>query len=226
MLKQLKITDYLGKQLLLLLFLSLAFKGWLAAEEFGLSKTLLTYVAEKYGNRAKNRLQDWESVVNDNQSLSVLKKLELVNRFFNKLRFVDDIDHWKKEDYWATPVEFLSTNAGDCEDFSIAKYFTLKEMGVPVERLRITYVKAVKLNQAHMVLTYYARPDAEPLVLDNLIADIKPASSRDDLVPVYSFNGDGLWVSKERGQGRRVGGSERINLWTDLGIRLTEEGSI
>lgn len=226
MLKRLKITHCWGKQLWILLFLVLAFKGWLAAQEFGLSEQLLSYVAEKYGKRAKGRLQDWEAVVNDNRGLTVQKKLELVNRFFNKLNFVDDIKHWNKEDYWATPVEFLSTNGGDCEDFSIAKYFTLKEMGVPVERMRITYVKAVKLNQAHMVLTYYAKPDAEPLVLDNLITDIKPASRRDDLVPVYSFNGDGLWLSKERGQGRRVGGSERISLWTDLGIRLEGENNL
>ena len=103
------------------------------------------------------------------------------------MRFVSDDQHWGRADYWATPVEFLATGAGDCEDFSLAKYFTLKALGVPLERMRLTYAKAVKLNQAHMVVAYFATPDAEPLILDNLISDIKPASQRTDLVPVYSF---------------------------------------
>ncbi|WP_197479414.1 transglutaminase-like cysteine peptidase, partial [Oleiphilus sp. HI0132] len=81
---------------------------------------------------------------------------------------------------WATPLEFLATNAGDCEDFSIAKYFTLREMGIPDDMIKITYVKALELNQAHMVLAYYPTPDAEPLILDNLINEIKPAGQRTD----------------------------------------------
>jgi hypothetical protein len=70
------------------------------------------------------------------------------------------------------------------------------------------------------VLTYYKTPNAEPVVLDNLREDILPASERDDLVPVYSFNGEGLWLSKERGRGRRVGSASRLSLWTDLASRL------
>ncbi|WP_197722049.1 transglutaminase-like cysteine peptidase [Sulfuriflexus mobilis] len=217
---------YWARQSFLTLLLFVVAVGWLAAGAFGLTEQLLNQVKVHYGEPAMDRLLQWQSLVQHNKDLDVSEKLEVVNRFFNQSRFVSDIEHWKREDYWATPVEFLSTNGGDCEDFSIAKYFTLKEMGVPVERMRITYVKAVELNQAHMVLTYYSSPDAEPLVLDNLIDGIWPASQRDDLVPVYSFNGDGLWLSKERGQGRRVGGSERIALWRDLGIRLNNENKL
>src|SRR3546814_5193816 len=93
---------------------------------------------------------------------------------------------------------------------SSAKCVTLLELGVPESRLQITYGKALRLNQAHMVLAYYANPAADPLVLDNLVPDILPGSSRDDLVPVYSFNGQGLWISRARGRGKRVGGSERL----------------
>ena len=95
-------------------------------------------------------------------------------------------------------------------------------MGVPVDKLRITYVKAIRLNQAHMVLAYYETPSAEPLILDNLISDIKPASKRTDLVPVYSFNGDGLWLSKQRGQGKRIGESGKLSRWVDLNTRLLD----
>ena len=197
--------------------------GWLTAGNFALTDKLLQQVSEYYGEDAKQRLLEWQDVVQQNQHLSEQEKLELVNDFFNRVRFINDIDHWHQEDYWATPVEFLSTNGGDCEDFSIAKYFTLKELGIPMERMRITYVKALDYNQAHMVLTYYATPDAEPVVLDNLISEIKPASRRTDLVPVYSFNGNGLWLSKERGKGQRVGSSRRIRMWQDLGLRLNRQ---
>jgi len=68
-----------------------------------------------------------------------------------------------------------------------------------------------------MVLAYYSTPEAEPLILDNLINDIKPASIRNDLVPVYSFNGEGLWLSKIRGQeGKRIGGADKLKNWQDL----------
>jgi len=86
-----------------------------------------------------------------------------------------------------------------------------------------TYVKALRLNQAHMVLTYFSAPGTEPVVLDNLIAEIKPARQRNDLMPVYSFNADGLWLAKQRNvSGQMVGGSERIGLWQDLLQRMRE----
>ncbi|MGK2942508.1 MAG: transglutaminase-like cysteine peptidase, partial [Immundisolibacter sp.] len=123
---------------------------------------------------------------------------------------------------WATPVEFLAKGAGDCEDFAIAKYFSLVEMGVSSARLQITYVKAHKLNQAHMVLAYYATPASDPRVLDNLVPDILPGSARSDLTPVYSFNGRGLWIAKARGNSRRVGSATRIGPWRDLVIRMKQ----
>lgn len=190
------------------------------ADGLGLSELLLKKVEQQYGGSARMRVESWDQLVRDNSQLSIEKKLEVVNRFFNQLAFTSDQEHWGLDDYWATPVEFLSTNGGDCEDFSIAKYFTLREMGVPVDAMRLTYVKAVKLNQAHMILAYYSVPDAEPLVLDNLVNDIQLASMRRDLVPVYGFNGEGLWLAKERGMGQRVGGADRLQHWKDLTHRM------
>ena len=86
--------------------------------------------------------------------------------------------------------------------------------------MRLTYVKALKLNQAHMVLTYFETPRSVPLVLDNLDTAIKPALQRKDLLPVYSFNGTGLWLAKAQGRGKKVGQSSRVNLWRDLNARM------
>ena len=105
---------------------------------------------------------------------SELEKLVQINTFFNQVEFADDIDHWGENDYWATPLEFLATDAGDCEDYSIAKYFSLIELGVSEDKLRLTYVKAPKFKQAHMVLTYFSTQHSVPLVLDNLNTEITP----------------------------------------------------
>lgn len=189
----------------------------------GLTEKTLSSVEKKYGSSARKRLEDWRDLMESNRNKAEKEKLQQVNQFFNQVPFVSDMDHWGVEDYWATPVEMLATNGGDCEDFSIAKYFTLVEMGVPVNRLKITYVKALSLNQAHMVLTYYPTPGSIPLVLDNLIPEIKSASERRDLVPVYSFNGEGLWLAKELGLGRNVGKSDRVGLWRSLTARIGKE---
>lgn len=153
-----------------------------------------------------------------------MEKLNRVNAFFNqRLLFRNDKSVWGAGDYWATPMEFLRKGAGDCEDYALAKYFTLREIGIPASQLRITYVKALQLNQAHMVVTWYARPDAIPLVLDNLKPAILPATQRTDLLPVYAFNGEGLWLPQATGN-KRVGDSKQLSRWQDLLTRMRAEG--
>jgi predicted transglutaminase-like cysteine proteinase len=189
----------------------------------GLTQEILEGVARRYGTPAVQRLEGWQQVMRAYRDRPERDKLRAVNQFFNTVRYRGDPENWGESDYWATPVELLSVNAGDCEDFSIAKYFTLREMGVPEERLRITYVKALRPDQVHMVLAYYATPEAEPVLLDNLTDEIRPASERSDLVPVYSFNGEGLWLAVQRGQGQRVAGPERLGPWRDLALRMRKE---
>lgn len=186
-----------------------------------ISDILLAKIEKKYGGQATLRIKQWQKLMQTAKDLPEQEKLKQVNDFFNQqIDFVDDEFLWGVIDYWATPLEFLSQGAGDCEDYSIAKYFTLIELGVAESRMRITYVKALELNQAHMVLTYFSHPRAVPLVLDNLIPQIKPATQRKGLLPVYSFNGVGLWLAKSRGTGKRVGQSSRLSLWTELKQRM------
>lgn len=192
--------------------------------KLNITEAVLAQIESKYNKFARRRVEEWQQLIDRSQNLSDRQKLELVNTFFNSnVQFISDIKLWHKEDYWATPMEFLSIGAGDCEDYSIAKYFTLKQLGVDEEKLRITYVKAIELGQAHMVLTYFETKRSVPLVLDNLKTDIRPASQRSDLVPVYSFNGDGLWLAKSRGGGKRVGDSSRLSLWEDLEQRMANQ---
>jgi predicted transglutaminase-like cysteine proteinase len=194
-----------------------------AQATFVFNEALFQKVQVRFGIEASNRVRDWQEVIADNKNSDTADQLYEVNRFFNRLEFVDDLKHWNKNDYWATPVEFLSTNGGDCEDFSIAKYFSLRAMGVPAVKLRLMYVKALRYNMAHMVLAYYETPKSIPLVLDNLNKDILPANKRRDLRPVYSFNGEGLWMAKEQGRGKQVQEGGNNDLWEDLNKRMMQE---
>ncbi len=206
-------------RLLLALVCVLAIFAAPAALNF--SAELILKVKAKYGEEASDRILSWQAFIKSTQSLSEQEKLTRVNDFFNQnIEFLDDAYLWGMNDYWATPLEVLAKGAGDCEDYSIAKYFTLRELGVPDNKMRITYVKAIELNQAHMVLTFFETPHSVPLVLDNLNPQIKSASKRRDLLPVYSFNGSGLWLAKSRGTGKRIGGSGRLNKWGGLKDRM------
>lgn len=172
----------------------------------------------------QRRIDDWQNLLASQKQLSEKDKLNVVNHFFNKqLRYVEDIDLWNQVDYWETPIEALWKGAGDCEDYAIAKYFSLRHLGIASDKLRITYVKALTQNRAHMVLTYYSSPEAMPLVLDSLIDAIKPASQRPDLLPVYSFNAEGLWLAGAKGN-KKVGDTKRLSRWLDVLKKMQAEG--
>jgi predicted transglutaminase-like cysteine proteinase len=192
---------------------------------------LLSGMQQRFGQAGIQSLRDWHKLQNEAGQLSPAEKLKRVNEFFNRhVRFGDDQQIWGQSDYWATPLETLGKGAGDCEDFTIAKYFTLLNLGVPNEQLRLIYVKAriggmnSSLVQAHMVLAYYPAPDAEPLVLDNLITEIRPAARRPDLVPVFSFNSQGVWQGAAEGGAQGSGGVGSLSRWQNLLHRARAEG--
>ncbi|EIK97980.1 periplasmic protein-like protein [Pseudomonas sp. M47T1] len=173
---------------------------------------------------ARGRMEAWATLLQTSGDRPELEKLSIVNSFFNRqMAFKDDMTVWHVEDYWATPLEALWKGAGDCEDYAIAKYFSLRRLGVPAEKLRITYVKALSLNQAHMVLAYYATDRADPLVLDNLIGDIKPASQRKDLLPVYAFNAEGVYLPGASASARSSD-SKKLSRWQDVLQKMKAEG--
>jgi predicted transglutaminase-like cysteine proteinase len=180
-----------------------------------------------YGQPGLEVLEEWFALLDRLADADRDTQLRDVNRFFNRrIRWVDDIDNWGQEDFWATPLEAMGQGQGDCEDYSIAKYITLKELGVPGERLRLIYVRArigrPPVVQAHMVLGYYATPTAEPRILDNLESTIRRASQRRDLDPVFSFNSEGLWVGGSSQP--RADPVARLSRWRSVIGRMQEQG--
>lgn len=185
----------------------------------------MTSAAQHLGPRAVAALPLLQTLLQHSAALEEESQLAAVNLFFNRrVVFAADRDVWGQADHWASPLELLDQGRGDCEDYAIAKYFSLLALGMPVARLRLVYVRAQVggESQAHMVLAYYPQADAEPLILDNLITAVRPASRRPDLQPVFSFNSDGLW----QGVGGLAAGNPqaRLSRWRDLLAKARSEG--
>ena len=183
-------------------------------------------LVSRFGAERVPLLLDWQRMLGEGRKSSEADKLRRVNDFINKrITFDDDMSVWGQSDYWATPTETIGQGRGDCEDLSIAKYYSLIELGVPISKLRLVYVKAMQTGPAgtflvaHMVLAYYETPSADPLVLDNLNSQILPAARRSDLSPVFSFNSAGLW----QGTGNNASKSN-LSRWQDLLDRARAEG--
>lgn len=195
-----------------------------AQKTFNLTQSELSTISSKYGDKATKRVEIWDSVIESAKSKDILNKLKDVNDFWNKIPYKRDIAQWGEKDYWATPFEFLGVGAGDCEDYAIAKYFSLKKLGIPDDKLRITYVKLkrarTQYEEAHMVLTYYHKAGASPIVLDNVNKKLKLASQREDLRPIYSFNAVGLWQAKNRGETSVKVGSNNLRNWKSMLSRI------
>ena len=208
------------KKILLISFTFISFSSifLIASKNFNITDSQLNSIERKYGSSAKTRVEAWDSMIESSKNESLLNKIKNVNEFFNQITYKTDAAHWKQKDYWATPFEFMGTGAGDCEDYAIAKYFSLIKLGIPDDKLRITYVIYKKANsrfeQAHMVLTYYHKTGAEPVILDNINRRLELASKRDDLKPVYSFNASGLWQAKNKGDTRV--GDNNLKSWKNL----------
>ena len=170
-----------------------------------------------YDAPTTQRFNEWEKLMFHSQGMSDSEKLILVNDFFNKMQWLEDDKVWNKKDYWATPIESLIKNAGDCEDFSIAKYYTLLAMDIPVEQLRLTYV-VLDNHQGHMVLFYFPKNGRSPLVLDNLNKKILSKSQRPDIKYMFSFNDTGLWL---RGNNTAVPDNKNIiRQWAEMVERI------
>lgn len=188
----------------------------------------MTEAARRAGPRAVAGVQALQQVVAAASALDDAGRLQAINQFYNRrILFRDDQLVWGEVDHWSSPLETLNVGQGDCEDFAIAKYFSLLAMGMPAAKLRLVYVRAQVggpqgVVQAHMVLAYHPTADAEPLILDNLMSEIRPASRRPDLAPVFSFNGDGLW----QGVGSQTAGDPvaRLSRWREVLAKARAEG--
>lgn len=163
----------------------------------------------------------YETMISSSAELPPSAKLKAVNRFFNEqILYQTDRQAWGKKDYWATPSETMAKGAGDCEDFAIAKYYALKQLGIDEAKLKIVYVRSNQFKDPHMVLAVTAKPGGDPLILDNIAKNISTLSNRTDLTPVYAFNDSGLYMPNDD---TLMAGPERLSKWQTVMAKVAGE---
>lgn len=148
----------------------------------------------RFGRPARDRGERLLELVAQLRQAPLGRQLTAVNHFFNAFPYRADRLAWGRDDHWATPVEFIGNNGGDCEDFAIGKYHALRALGVADERLLVVYVFDRVRHVPHVVLLHHDPVSPAPaLVLDNR-STIRSLAARDDLVPIYGVNGAGVHV--------------------------------
>jgi predicted transglutaminase-like cysteine proteinase len=135
----------------------------------------------------------WQNFIETLKGKDLKAQLKEVNKTMNSKRYILDMDNWGKDDYWATPYQFLKKN-GDCEDYAISKYMILKELGVPAENMRVVALQDLNLKLGHAVLVVY--DGDEPMLLDNQISSVVAANSVRHYQPVFSINEEGWWLHR------------------------------
>ena len=197
--------------------LVLLFPGQFSAQSF-VDKEMMQRLHQHYSQEAQRRGVALNMLLKQLKGKEVNKQLIEVNRFFNQFKYKNDVDLWGRDDYWATPEEFIGVNSGDCEDYVIAKYFALRSLGVPDKQLYLTYVKTRHKNETHMVLSYISKIDSVPLILDNFKPRILPSDKRPDLLSVYYFNVQSTVMSIAPDEQRNLSPEDKImnSNWAQL----------
>lgn len=137
-----------------------------------------------------NKQTSWEKFKTEAEGLDLMAKLNKVNSFFNRFPYITDNKNWGRADYWASPAQFLK-KSGDCEDYAIIKYFTLRELGVPADSMRIVVVFDTILNEGHAVLA--VKVNGKIYILDNLGRTVMPQEQLRNYQPQFSVNELGRW---------------------------------
>lgn len=135
--------------------------------------------------------KSWQSLIESLKGADLKTQIKKINSAMNKHRYIIDPINWNLPDYWATPFQFLRKN-GDCEDYAISKFMALKELGVSSDLMRIVVLNDLNLGLAHAILVVTV--DGIPMVLDNQINSVVPASSIHHYQPVYAVNDKGWWL--------------------------------
>ncbi len=150
-------------------------------------------VARLYGTAAERRMRLLHQFVADNYHATEMEKVVRTNSLANNLPWIADRDKYHQDDYWATPLETITTFGGDCEDIAITKLVILRALGVPAEKLRLAHVQIIRTGEAHMVLAYNENPALPPgesnvYVLDNFIPSVLVHTKRTDLKVLYTVD--------------------------------------
>lgn len=139
---------------------------------------------------------DWMAFLKKLAPFDTFTQMRYVNAKMNEARYITDEVNWHKRDFWATPFEFMS-RFGDCEDYAIMKYMSLRHLKFPEVTLRVVALKDLNLRVGHAILiVFHKHPttgEEIAWVLDNQIPDVADARSIHHYLPVFSINKNFWW---------------------------------
>lgn len=147
----------------------------------------------RFAGTAACSYKEWMQFLHRLRRASKWEQLVAVNAYMNARPYVADDTNYGIQDYWATPNEFLA-RSGDCEDFAIAKFLSLKQLGWTDDELRIVAVKDHKLGMGHAVLVAYF--GGKIWLLDNQLEHVTDLETVRHYEPVYSINQSHWWLHK------------------------------
>ncbi len=152
---------------------------------------LLPPIACNLKNQLQCRVNKWQDFLTELRGKDTINLLNSINHYMNQKTYIIDPINWGRPDYWSTPRQFFAKE-GDCEDYAIAKYMSLRKIGVPAEKLRIVVLKDENLDIMHAVLAVYT-DDSKIYILDNQIAQILEDKNIYHYTPIYSINEEHWW---------------------------------
>ena len=139
------------------------------------------------------RLGQWQAFIGGSQALRPREQIRQVHGYVNRFGYREDQDTWGKSDYWAAPGEFFA-RGGDCEDYAIAKYLSLKQLGFDPENMRILVLRDTRRRLMHAVLL--VQHGGETLVLDNNAHRVLTWDEVPHYAPLYSVNEIDFWLHR------------------------------
>jgi predicted transglutaminase-like cysteine proteinase len=138
-------------------------------------------------------LQQWQAFLDGLAGQAPMAQIEAVHTEMNRYRYILDPINWNLPDYWASPGQFLRRN-GDCEDYGIVKFMSLRALGVPSDRMRVVVLQDINLGVAHAVMSI--EQDGRTLILDNQISQVVPHETIRHYKPIYSVNESHWWLHR------------------------------
>ncbi len=165
--------------------------GWTRVMEQVKEQTDKLTSCEKQKKNCNATARSWQQMLEEGRKLQSLEQLKWVNNFFNRWPYRLDIEVYGVSDYWASPLEFMHFS-GDCEDFSIIKYYALRQLNYSTEQLRIVVLKDTIRDIGHAVLAVYHGD--EVYILDNVSNLVMPHTRYLHYVPQYSLNERYRWA--------------------------------
>ena len=136
-------------------------------------------------------LREWNAFLAGLQGRDRRSQVEEVNAYMNRQRYLTDLRNYGVSDYWATPGQFFSRD-GDCEDYAIAKFLSLRALGFGNDMLRVVVLQDLNLRVGHAILVVFL--DGESLVLDNQVRRVVRAETIRHYQPIYSINEEYWWL--------------------------------